>query len=366
MIALRGRRWRLLAGLLFAVALLVPAPAGAVTPTRKKAIWGPIVRDGVSQFPIYRDLGVGVFETNLVWADVARTRPAHPRDPADPAYVWPAQLDTAAIEGARYGIRICLQISRTPSWANGGRSTRWAPSAPGDLADFAAAASRRYPTVRLWMIWGEPTKPKNFQPLRSDHGRPLSGKGLRGPHTYARMLDASYAALKSVSRKNLVIGGNSWTAGVVSPQRWIEALRLPNGRPPRMDMYGQNPFSARSPDLKGNPLGNGYADFADLDTLAGWVDRNLGRKRRLKLFLSEYTLPTGHANFEFNFHVTERRQASWLRQALRESRAWSRIYSLGYLGLYDDPLRPDGLQVERGLLRRDGSAKPAYAAFRDG
>ena len=31
--------------------------------------------------------------------------------------------------------------------------------------------------------------------------------------------------------------------------------------------------------------------------------------KRLKLFLSEYTLPTGHPNLEFNFHVTEATQA---------------------------------------------------------
>jgi hypothetical protein len=131
-----------------------------------------------------------------------------------------------------------------------------------------------------------------------------------------------------------------------------------------MDLYGHNPFSVRAPRLSGRPLGNGYADFADLDTLAGWLDRAFGR--RLNLFLSEYSLPTGHANHEFNFHVSERTQAQWLRTALRETRRWSRIYSLGYLGLYDDPLRPDGLQVERGLLRRDGSRKPAYAVYRDG
>ena len=44
----------------------------------------------------------------------------------------------------------CLGQRRAPS--------RWAPSNPADFADFLTAASRRYPGVHHWMIWGEPTK----------------------------------------------------------------------------------------------------------------------------------------------------------------------------------------------------------------
>jgi hypothetical protein len=64
--------------------------------------------------------------------------------------------------------------------------------------------------------------------------------------------------------------------------------------------------------------------------------------------------------------MTRATQASWIADALREARKWRRIYTFGYLGLYDDPRRPDGRQVERGLLERDGTPKPAYRAFRDG
>ncbi len=79
-----------------------------------------------------------------------------------------------------------------------------------------------------------------------------------------------------------------------------------------MDLYGHNPFSARTPKLSQPPLGNGYADISDLDTLAKWLDRNLRRKnsrvhsRRLRLFLSEVSFPTDHSNVEFNFyHLAE-------------------------------------------------------------
>jgi hypothetical protein len=184
------------------------------------------------------------------------------------------------------------------------------------------------------------------------------------------MLDAAYRAIKAVDRSDLVVGGNTFTVGTVSPRRWIEALRLPSGRPPHMDLYGHNPFSARRPLLSRPPLGDGFADFSDLDTLAGWIDRNLrGARpggRKLKLFLSEFSLPTDHRNFEFNFFVTRKTQAQWIRDALRATRSWSRIYTFGYLALYDDDPRADGLQVERGLITRSGRHKPAYRAFKNG
>ena len=363
------RRLLILIALAAACAAAAPARAAAAV-TLKKSMWGPASVAGASQFPVYADLGVGLWQQNLSWRATAPRRPADPSDPADPAYAWPAGLDAAIADAARHGIEVSLLVMRTPAWANGGRSGRWAPDRPRDFARFLAAASRRYPAVRHWMIWGEPTKAANFQPLRDDRGRRLRGRGLRGPHIYARMLDAAYVALKGVSPRNLVIGGNTFTVGTVTPRRFIQALRLPSGRPPRMDLWGHNPFSLRRPVLAQPPLGRGFADFGDLDTLARWLDRNMrGARpggRRLRLFLSEMSIPTDHRNFEFNFWVTRAVQARWITDALQATRAWRRIYTFGYLGLYDDPLLADGLQVERGLIARDGARKPAYDAFKRG
>jgi hypothetical protein len=351
--------------LLLAALLLVPAaPAGADV-TRKKSMWGPLERNGFPQMPLYADLGVGIYQATLYWNEVAPKRPAAPRNPSDPAYRWPPQIDRAIEEGRAHGIEVSLLVMFAPPWANGGRSQRWAPNDPDDYADFLEAASRRYPGVRLWMLWGEPSKAANFQPLRPDRGRELTGARRRGPRRYAQMLDAAYGRLKRVSRRNLVIGGNTYTVGTVAPLRYIRAMRLPNGRPPRMDLYGHNPFTLRRPDLRALPLGDGYADFNDLDQLARVLDRNL-RRRGVKIFISEFTLPTDHPNFEFNFYLDQKTQADWISRALKITRGYRRIYTFGYLGLYDDELRKGGDQVERGLIQRDGTRKPAYEAFRKG
>lgn len=361
---MRMRRLPIPALLLLTLALAMPAVADARY-SRKKAIWGPTQVNGVSQFPIYRDLGVGIYQMALQWDQVAPTKPQRPGDPADPAYRWPEEVDYAIREGARHRIRVALMITRAPSWANGGRSSEWAPKRPRDFAAFARAASRRYERVRLWMIWGEPSRDFNFKPLPRFEAT--------GPRRYARILDAAYGSLKRERRSNLVIGGNTFTTGDVSPRQFIRSMRLPNGRPPRMDMYGHNPFTRRKPALRKGPLGHGYADFSDLDTLAGWIDSNLGRRPSggpIRLFLAEFTLPTDHPNHEFNFWVTRKVQANWLAAALRITRRWSRIYALGWIALYDEPPNgPNGApgdEVNRGLLEWDGDRKPSYRAFRRG
>src|SRR4051812_43760533 len=253
------------------VMAMVPAFAAGATPSRKKAIWGPVRVNGVSQFPTYKDLGAGIFMTRVNWWSVAAQRPAHPRDPNDPAYNWPTDVDDALQQANLYGMRVAMELSDTPGWASGhSGDPRWAPKRSADFANFAAAAAKRWPQIHLWLIWPEPTQKANFQPLISERrDRPLTRKMKRGPHRYAAILDASYGALKSVSRKNLVIGGNTFTTGDVSVLNWIKNLKLPNGKPPRMDMYGHHPFNNRPPALGGVPPGHGLIDFNNQPAGAG-------------------------------------------------------------------------------------------------
>jgi hypothetical protein len=338
---------------------LALAPAAGATPDLKKAIWGPAIYQGASQFPIYSDLGVGLYQYGIGWGNVAPTRPANPTDPNDPAYQWPADLDYAINEAARDGMSVSITLVQSPPWANGGHRNYWAPTNPQDFANFATAAARRYPSVHLWMIWGEPT-------IRG-HFLPFSKKTT--PRRYAQLLDAAYGALKAVSPANLVIGGNTITRGQIRPLDFIKRLRLPNGRPPRMDMWGHNPFSTRKPNLKDRPKKPGTADMSDLDTLLGWLDHDLrrgSRDRGLKLFISEWTIPTEHEGFLFNFWADRATVANYLSRALRIAHRMKRVYTFGWYQLYDDPPNPAGTEENWGLLTAAGAKKPAYFAYQGG
>jgi hypothetical protein len=342
---------------------VAPSSARAAAGAGAKAMWGPVTLNGKSQFPVYHDLGVKIYEADVLWSSIATRRPRHATDPKDAAYRWPRELDVAIAQARVFHMRVALQIIGTPAWANGARPSNWAPSRSQDFAFFAAAAARRYPSVHLWMIWGEPSRSHNFEPFQGAQPfATLNARQSAAPRRYAVMLDAAYGALKRVSRANLVIGGMTYTTGEITTPEWIANMRLPNGRAPRLDMYGHNPFSFRDPDLANPPSGEQAYDFSDLRRLAQLVDRYLGRPRlrHPQLFLSEWTIPTA-VDQEFNFFVDPPVQARWITDALHIVRTWPRIYALGWIHLYDNPPMSFG-----GLLQTNGTQKPGYAAWKGG
>jgi hypothetical protein len=366
-------------GLLGALSFAVSATADQVTPrklalpelgspapqTTKKAMWGPAELNGQSLFPTFRDLGVGIYETALAWSSIAPTQPADPTNPNDPAYQWPAGLDQTIADAGSNGMKVSLMITGAPPWANGGHAWNWAPKRPEDYADFAVAVARRYPSVHLWMIWGEPNRRSQFAPLKSAPPTgPLTHAQARAPRLYARILDAAYGALKGVDPANLVIGGNTFTSagpGAIHTYQWIRYLRLPGGRRPRMDMWGHNPFCFRKPNLHAAPSPRGQVGFSDLRRLTKALDQAFPGPP-LKLFLSEWGVPTDRKDSELGFKVSRAAQATWIRAAFRITRSWSRIYTLGW----DHPVDVDHPLLTVGLLDTSGNPKPGYFAFKAG
>ncbi len=289
------------------LALLLPATAHA---TARKAIAGPVELDGSSAFPIYRDLGAKLYQGTLDWGQVAAFRPDRARDPQDPSYDWPQDLDEAVSDAKDQHMQIALTITGTPSWAKARK--------PADFADFAVAAARQYPSVHLWIVWGDATH--TFTPGH-----------------YAKLLDAAYGALKSVSKANVVAGGGSTASGSA---KWIKGLKV-GKRAPRLDLYAHDPSSTHR------------LTAAGLKSLDAHVAQRFGAKR---LFLTGYTLPTIGAH-----HVSPATQASYLKTALKLAKQDSFVYAFGYDGLTDQD-QTDG----RGLLEADGTKRPAYAAFKNG
>jgi hypothetical protein len=341
----------------FAASDVEKASAAKATKTRrrgpKKALWGFPRRGVRSNFPAFADLGVRYWQTYLSWAAIARERPQRPEDPNDPAYQWPAELDWSVRQAARHRIRVALMVWETPSWANGGRDKRWAPDDPRDYEQFLVAASRRYPSVRHWMIWGEPAR--NMLPGAYD--------SRVGPQAYARLLDAAYGGLKRVSRRNVVIGGMSYTVMPVAPVDWAHWMRLPDGRRPRLDMWGHNPYEFRSPGRNKPLLAPRARGFSDLDRFVAELDRAFPGKR-LKLWLSEYGVQSDHDSHYFDFHVSQREQARWVRRAYRIVRRFSRVAVLGWWRFEDEPPNARRDHQRSGLVTWTGRRKPAYHAYR--
>jgi hypothetical protein len=327
-------------------------PAHSARAGVPKLIWGPVtLPNGKSAFPTYHRLGVNVFEIDLDWATTAPTRPADPQDPNDPAYQWSAELTTAVKQAAKYGIRICLLVQETPGWANGGRSSEWEPTNPADYANFLIAASRHFPSVRDWMIWGEPNRDGNFEPM------PLNSPV--GPRAYAVLLNAAYHGLKQASKSNIVIGGDTWSFGTVEPADFLRWMRLPNGKPPPLDYYGHNPFSRRFPQRGQQPYFPGGRDIDDLATLETQLVSTY--HRRVPEWLSEFTISSDHANYAFSFAVSRKEQAKWVTAAYALVNSYNFVAGLGWFELLDQPPAKEALT--NGLLTWKLQPKPAFYAY---
>ncbi|MDQ3726043.1 MAG: hypothetical protein M3335_09210 [Actinomycetota bacterium] len=358
-------RWRILALSAAALAALVlAAPAQA---KMLKAIWGPTelpkssplcpVSDSpCSAFPVYRQLGVDVFQFQIHWDEVAPQPPANPRDPGDPAYNWGpvAKVVEAAVAS---GVRPAALVQRSPAWASGKGKPIWAPKKPGDFASFMFAASKRFPDIHMWMIWGEPSRRENFLPMKK-------GQAL-GPRIYAQMLDRSYAALKQADRRDLVIGGMTLNGGTVKPPEFIRLMKLPNGRPPRMDLWGHNPFDARFPRLRDEPIGR-FRGFNDIDTLHREIGNayRAGKRKVPRLWLSEWTIVSDRPLDLFSgFFVSRKEQAIRLRAAYTISRRTPYVAGLGWFTLLDQAVSEGG--AAWGLMDEHGVPKPAFKAYEE-
>lgn len=342
-------------------AMLVAAAPAAAKPKHKKkpprslkAIWGGnTLLDGQSAFPIYKALGVDVLEYQLRWAKQAQTRPVDPRNPDDPAYHWPAELDEAYAASKQYGFELAIMLRTTPDWANQGQGPDTKPDNPQDFADFAYAAAKHYKRVRIWMIWGEPSRGPTFLPF--EQNSPVAAQN------YAVLVDRAYGALKKVRKRNKVVGGMSWSGGLIYPIQWLKWMKLPNGKPPRLDWYGHNPFG-RYPRLSDHPYYPGVRDISDVDTFHREIARAY-RVRHVKprLWLSEFTVSSDRANKGFSFFVSRAEQARWLTAAYRLAHRHRYIAGLGWWKLQDEA---EANGTTSGLFDNQGAHKPAYNAYK--
>lgn len=368
------RRYPVILATLACVGLPLAGPADAATKkstvkkSSKKGLWAPLERDGKSVVSEYKRLGVGFLMQQMTWNTVAPTRPTDPTNPNDAAYRWPAALDRGIPAANRQGMQVVVRLTGAPRWSNGNRAPQFIPNDPGEFAAFAVAASKRYPSVKKWIVWEETTRIASFQPLVAEtRGQGLDAEQAAGPRAYATLLDLTYGKLKEADPSDVVVGGNTFTAGDVSPKNYIEALRLPDGTPPRMDEFAHNAFSGRRPDLRKPPLPNGFSDFSDLDTLGSWVDRNLQRGgKRIPIFVTEFTLPTDRPNNMFNFYVTRKTQAQWVGDALRIVRRTKRISGMAWYQYADFAPNSRNDQPRVGLVDADGKRKSAFAVFAKG
>ena len=152
----------------------------------------------------------------------------------------------------------------------------------------------------------------------------------------------------------------TWTGGTVKPAPFLQFMRLPNGRPPRLDWYGHNPFPFRFPDLREEHIAGGWRDMSDMDLFADEVKKVYGKG--VQLWLSEYLVLSDRPSREFDSAVSRQGQAEWLTAGFDAADSLPEVAGIGWLSLLDEPEQPDSSNY--GLLTARGARKPAYEAFK--
>jgi hypothetical protein len=356
--------------------------------------------------PTLKTLRVQIIRSTLYWGGrggVAGTRrPAHPTNPADPAYSW-APYDRMVREAAKKKIKVLFSIWGTPSWANKGRGLAYAPTRARDLRNFAYAAAKRYsgtyvavepastggatttttttaatgarlPAVRHWLAWNEPNNPVF---LRPQYRRIRKGKKVRwvtqSTINYARICNAVYAGVHAtLLRSEKVACGGTGPRGNNNPK----AKRASVGPIPflkgvkkahlaKFDAWAHHPYygnpsekPASIPKTNRGKRGRIAPPvvLGNINDLIKEVTRLYGKKR---IWITEYGYQTNPPDRAFG--VSWAKQALYLKQAFAIARKNPRIDLMMWF-LLRDQKQLGGWQS--GLMTWNGKRKPAFNAFR--
>jgi len=341
-----------------------------------QTLYGPVPQT----FAMFKQLHVEEVRLNLYWGGkygVAKTRPKHATNPADPAYDW-TLYDRTVDYAAQNGVHVLFSIYGTPSWANGGKGPNVAPIAATDLRNFARAAATRYsgsfmgtdgrviPPVREWLAWNEPNNPVFLTPQYKKTAR---GWVIQSARDYARICNAVYngvhATLLASERVGCGVtaprGDNNPNSSrpSVSPLAFLRACKV-DGLV-TFDAWAHHPYyqsPTDTPTTKPAPSNGADATavmLGNIGSLIAEVTRLYGNKR---IWITEYGYQTNPPDALVG--VTWAKQARYLTEAFAIARRNPRIDMMLWFLLKDEPTLAGW---QSGLITYQGVKKPAYAAF---
>src|SRR3954452_14468919 len=169
--------------------------------------------------------GASVIHTTATWAQIAPKKPANPLNGNDRAYRL-GDLDELVAQSGLHNLRVMIDITGVPKWANGGKAPNVMPKRLSDLTLFARMLATRYDgrhglgSVALYSVWNEP----NLQLFLTPQ---FVGKKIVGPANYAKLFKAAYAGIKAGNRRALVAIGETSARGRDKPISGISASIAP-------------------------------------------------------------------------------------------------------------------------------------------
>jgi hypothetical protein len=258
------------------------------------------------------------------------------------------RADLVVDAARRRGLKVLLTIWRTPSWANGGAGELAPPASPADFGNFMSWLAGRFRgRVSAYEIWNEPDSRDFFT-------------GSVGQ--YAGLVRAAHPAVKAADPDAQVVLGGP----IHNNTDWLRAAYQAGVRG-SFDVLATHPYAGPTdlppevPDQRGDNIyllthvaavhalmvANGDGDKPIWFTEFGW---------------SSHANSGGEANWDRG--VTLQQQADYTLRAIRL--VASRFPYVTNMIVYNERNRATGnRQLDNyGILNRDLSEKPVYAALR--
>jgi len=291
------------------------------------------------------------------WNLVAKTRPASPTDPFDPAYVFD-DVDEAVRAAQDADQEVVLTISGTPRWANGGKNPNVMPTRVADFTSFSRAIASRYsgrldgfPFVRFFSVWNEPNLQGFLSPQFDARGRSVA------PANYAKLAAAAYSGIKAGSPRAQVAIGETSARGsdkptglrpTHTPGKFAELVAKANPRL-KFDAWSHHPypFNPNSPPSQVVKWPNvSLASLPRFDaSLKTWFKR-----RSVPIWITEY----GHQTRpEDSLGVPYSTQAAYIQQSISMTARLPFVTMFIWFVYQDDQGQP----WESGIYTRNGSPK---------
>ncbi len=278
-------------------------------------------------------------------------------------YDW-SQYDMLVSLSNKYHLHILGILDYTPAWARpiNCNNAKCAPANPANFATFAATVAKRYGTNRVaaWEIWNEPNSVNFWQPTSS-------------PVLYTKLLRLTYGAIKSVEPNVVILTGGlspqSTDGQSYSPLDFLNAIYAQGARP-YFDAVADQPYTfplspSSNADDAWNQMASGTNSLRESMVVEGDAQK--------KIWITEFGAPTGGPGpistitdpnlTNQPYVVDESLQAKILTDALilYKQYSWAGPF---FVYTYQDAGTDQSTNENFfGLVRYDGSPKPAYDAF---
>jgi hypothetical protein len=200
----------------------------------------------------------------------------------------------------------------------------------------------------------------------------------RSPALYRQIYKAAYKEIKRVSRRNLVLIGETAPYKIrrraIAPLQFLRDVACAEGRGARLrkdlctglraDGFAHHPYDYRhSPTYKYR--GSDNATLGTLSRLTNTL-RGLRRSRALRtprggqlpVYLTEY------GYFQSGKYALGPKRAGYLRRAFAMANRNRHVKQMVQFGLVEAPLNFPGAYFDLSLIRNDGRLTPAFESLR--